>query len=75
MENDIQITVADLALLKNLVEVASSRGAFKADELSTVGQVYDKLNIFLNQLVEQAEQVSSESKTTSTANKTGEFND
>lgn len=54
MENEnIQITIADLALLKNLVDVACSRGAFKADEMSTVGQVYDKLSTFLTQIVEQ----------------------
>lgn len=68
MEN--QITVTDLALLKSLVEVASTRGAFKADELSTVGQVYDKLNQFLQQLVEQAEQ--SESAAEPTTTQTGE---
>lgn len=54
MENEnIQITIADLALLKNLVDVACSRGAFKAEEMSTVGQVYDKLSTFLTQIVEQ----------------------
>lgn len=68
MEN--QITVTDLALLKSLVEVASTRGAFKADELSTVGQVYDKLNQFLQQLVEQAEQSESAAELTTT--QTGE---
>jgi hypothetical protein len=68
MEN--QITVTDLALLKSLVEVASTRGAFKADELSTVGQVYDKLNLFLQQLVEQAEQSESVAEPAST--QTGE---
>jgi hypothetical protein len=68
MEN--QITVTDLALLKSLVEVASTRGAFKADELSTVGQVYDKLNLFLQQIVEQAEQ--SESAPSPTTTQTGE---
>jgi hypothetical protein len=68
MEN--QITVTDLALLKSLVEVASTRGAFKADELSTVGQVYDKLNLFLQQLVEQAEQSESAAEPAST--QTGE---
>lgn len=55
MEN--QITVADLALIKNLIEVSSSRGAFKADELSTVGQIYDKLSEFLNQIIKAAEKV------------------
>lgn len=69
MEN--QITVTDLALLKSLVEVASTRGAFKADELSTVGQVYDKLNLFLQQIVEQAEQGESAAVPTST--QTGEL--
>ena len=68
MEN--QITVTDLALLKSLVEVASTRGAFKADELSTVGQVYDKLNQFLQQLIEQAEQ--SESAADPALTQTGE---
>lgn len=54
MENEnIQITIADLALLKNLVDVACTRGAFKAEEMSTVGQVYDKLTAFLTQIVEQ----------------------
>jgi hypothetical protein len=75
MENDTQINVADLALLRNLVEVASTRGAFKADELSTVGQVYDKLNAFLNRLVEEAEQAEKSAVNESKSTESGEPND
>jgi hypothetical protein len=75
MENDTQINVADLALLRNLVEVASTRGAFKADELSTVGQVYDKLNTFLNRLVEEAEQAEKSAVDESKSTESGEPND
>lgn len=56
MENNTQITVADLAVIKNLIELASNRGAFKAEELSSVGRVYDKLNLFLTKLVKEAEE-------------------
>jgi hypothetical protein len=41
------LTINDLAALANIINVASQRGAFKADELSNVGSAYDKLNSFL----------------------------
>lgn len=46
MEN-AQLTIADMASLKNLIEAAVNRGAFKANELSAVGAIYDKLSKFL----------------------------
>jgi hypothetical protein len=46
MEN-VQLTIGDMASLKSLLEAACNRGAFKAQEMSTVGQVYDKLSKFL----------------------------
>ena len=54
MENITQITVADLDALKGIVDVAASRGAFRAAELAQVGAVYDKLTAFLNSVVAQA---------------------
>jgi len=69
-ENQITITAADLALLRSLVEVASSRGAFKADELSTVGQIYDKLNAFINLLIEQQSEKSKDATDTKSAEST-----
>ena len=55
-----QITVADLDALRNIVNLAATRGAFQGTELSQVGAVFDKLTAFLNAVVEQA-QTSAES--------------
>lgn len=52
MENNI--TVADLNLLKNIIELASTRGAFQASEMKQVGEVYEKLVAFLEAVVAQA---------------------
>ena len=55
MDNQ-QLTVADIASIKNLIEAACSRGTFKAAELTTVGALYDKINVFLTQATATAEQ-------------------
>jgi hypothetical protein len=41
------LNISDLMSVKNIVEVAVSRGAFKATELEAVGKVFNKLNAFL----------------------------
>lgn len=41
------LALSDLVLLLNLIRVTSERGAIKADELTAVGAVYDKLFKFL----------------------------
>jgi hypothetical protein len=41
------LNLNDLAALRSIVDVASSRGAFKANELEAVGKIYNKLNNFL----------------------------
>jgi hypothetical protein len=47
------ISLNDLNLLRNIVDLASQRGAFRGNELTQVGTVYDKLNVFLNFVAEQ----------------------
>ncbi len=47
------INLADLATLRQVVDIATQRGAFKGGELSQVGTVYDKLNAFLTYVEEQ----------------------
>ena len=42
-----QLTVADLASIQNIIEAASQRGAFRANEMTQVGSIYDKLSAFL----------------------------
>ena len=41
------LNINDLLAVKNIIEVASSRGAFKAAELEAVGKTFNKLNNFL----------------------------
>ena len=48
------LTVNDLIVLKNVIEVCSQRGAFKADEFETVGGVYKKLVTFLSSILPAA---------------------
>jgi hypothetical protein len=55
MNTNIQLTVADLHLVKNLINTACTRGAFQADEMRTVGEFYDRLNAFLSALEDQAQ--------------------
>ena len=53
MENNI--TIADLNLLKNIIDLASTRGAFRAAEMQEIGEVYNKLAAFLEAVVAQAQ--------------------
>lgn len=46
MENT-QLTLADLASIHSIIEAATTRGAFRASELTPVGAIYDKLTAFL----------------------------
>ena len=56
MEN-AQLTIADLASLKQIIDAACTRGAFRAAEMKAVGDAYDKLSAFLDTVVsQQAEQ-------------------
>ena len=47
------LTVQDLQALKSIIDVASQRGAFKPNEMMTVGQTYSKLETFLNAVSQQ----------------------
>ncbi len=53
--DNTQITIADLDMIKNIIDLASTRGAFRAAEMKQVGEVYDKLTAFLAAVVSQAQ--------------------
>jgi hypothetical protein len=55
MEN-AQLTIADLASIHTLIDAACTRGAFKAPEMSRVGEIYDKLTRFLEAATQQAQE-------------------
>lgn len=46
-ESGPELTVSDLNALKQIIDVASTRGAFRPGEMTTVGSVYTKLETFL----------------------------
>lgn len=67
-QEPVNITVADLQALVNLIDVASSRGAFRGAELTAVGTLYTKLATFLQQVTNTQEaQVSTEETATAEA--------
>ena len=53
MEN-AQLTIADLASLKQIIDAACTRGAFKASEMKQVGELYEKLGLFIESVQAQA---------------------
>jgi hypothetical protein len=70
MENNI--TIADLNLLKNIIDLASTRGAFRAGEMKEIGEVYNKLAVFLESVVAQAAAQEAESQTAEPSDPKGE---
>jgi len=50
-----ELNINDLNAMKVIIDIASSRGAFKPNEMVAVGQTYAKLTAFLDQVAKQAE--------------------
>lgn len=72
MTQDIdQLTITDLENIKDIIETATSRGAFRADELFSVGAAYDRLKKFLTS-VEQQVRESQAAATETTETEQGE---
>jgi hypothetical protein len=48
------LTISDLSAMKTIIDIASSRGAFKPNEMVAVGQTYNKLSAFLDTVAKTA---------------------
>lgn len=48
-----ELNISDLNALKTIIDVASSRGAFKPSEMTIIGQTYNKLSNFLDSVAKQ----------------------
>jgi len=48
-ESSVNISFNDIISIVSLIDIVSSRGAFKGQELTTVGSIRDKLAIFIEQ--------------------------
>ena len=53
--HDESISLRDLDQIAQIIDLATTRGAFRGQELSTIGALYDKLATFLNSVKEQQE--------------------
>ncbi len=49
------LNLNDLSTLRAIIDLASSRAAFKPAEMTAVGTAYNKLNNFLEQIAKQSE--------------------
>ena len=65
---EVQLTIGDISTVKTIIEIASSKGAFKAEELQLVGYTYDRITRWL-----LAHQPPKDAEETSTAK--GDEND
>ena len=45
--SQVGLGITDLRIFKEVIDVASARGAFKADEFATIGDAYGRLSTFL----------------------------
>ena len=55
MNNEVGFNVADLKAVLQIINVVSSRGAIRANEMSAVGDLFDRISKFVES-VEQAAQ-------------------
>lgn len=51
-----ELTINDLNGIKQIIDVSIQRGAFKPNELVTVGTIYNKLEMFLTAVTETQNQ-------------------
>ena len=54
--SDNDLNLSDLNAMKMIIDVASTRGAFKPNEMVAVGQTYQKLFSFLETVSKQTKQ-------------------
>lgn len=59
-EQTSDLNINDLNTLRAIIDLASSRGAFKTAEMVAVGSAYNKLNAFLEKIAKQSESANGE---------------
>jgi hypothetical protein len=52
---ETNISISDLVAIRDIMNVAAERGAFKAEEMLDVGTIYTKLNNFLEAVIAQSQ--------------------
>jgi len=52
------LTIGDMVVLKQCIEVAAQRGGFRANEMTTIGNTYNKLVAFVQAAIPQQEETA-----------------
>jgi hypothetical protein len=73
-QNSQDLNIQDLATMKAIIDLASERNAFKPSEMAAVGIVYNKLDLFLKAVEEQAKAAQEAKKEAEAANDEGTDN-
>jgi hypothetical protein len=59
MENNTpQLTINDIAIARDVIDIAFKRGAFGAAEAKQVGTLFEKIDLFIKTAVAQAEEAA-----------------
>lgn len=64
----VDLTVQDLGVIRSIIDVASQRGAFKANEMQAVGTTFNKLEAFLKVVESQQKDVAQKKSDTGSVN-------
>lgn len=65
--------VNDLILMKNIIDVALSRGAFRGEEIGAVAEVYTKLTGFLDVAIAPADEAEGSEEVDTSTEETDEI--
>jgi hypothetical protein len=57
-----ELTIQDLAVMRSIIDAATRGGVFKAQDLSAVGVVHDKLNNIVEAFIEKNKEEQTESE-------------
>lgn len=72
---EVTITIQDIGICKQAIEVAATRGAFKAEEMAIVGATYNKVSAWLNQMQPAVDDDAELTDSEETSSDQGETND
>lgn len=56
VDNSPKISISELVVVANLIDLAVQRGAYKVNEVKQVGEVYEKLASFVKYVADQQQQ-------------------
>lgn len=69
---EVTLTIQDISYCKSIIEIANSKGAFKAEELAVVGTTYNRITKWL---LQNAPADTTETKAEETSEAEGEKDD